>query len=717
MFPIIEKFLAKADVELVQKDISLAHRVLAAVNNYLPDNQKVNDDLEYLAKLCLEQDANIIKLPNISASVSQIKATITELREKGFAIPEYPDNPKTDAEEKVQKQYRATLGSAVNPVIREGNSDRRAAKSVKNYAKNNPYKVSAWTQNSKTKVLSMTHGDFYASENSITNGEKEIKVNFVFKDNKGNSKNLRSALKLLPFEILDTSTMSVKALESFVKKCMSEAIENNVMFSFHLKATMMKISDPIIFGVILKTFFADVFAKYGDVFAKSGFNANNGLADLYEKIKGNPLENEILAEINKCFDKISVAMVNSEKGISNFSVPSDTIIDASMPAMIKAGGKMWDKNGDTADVLAIIPDRTYSGIYDVVVEYCKENGAFDPRTIGAVSNVGLMAQQAEEYGSHDKTFEIEADGIVQIMDESGFCLMEQKVEKGDIFRASQTKHDAVVNWVQLAAERGKATGEPVIFWLDVYRAHDREILKKVVKEMGELDLTNIDVRILSPEEACAFSVKRMVEGLNTISVTGNVLRDYLTDLFPIIELGTSAKMLSIVPLMNGGGLYETGAGGTAPKHVSALTEENFLRWDSLGEFMAIVPSLEKYSETHNNARAKILAETLDIAIENILENQKSPERAPIGIDNRGSHFYLAQYWAKALSEQKKDAELAKKFEATAKKLSENEEKIVKQLLSVQKTAVDLGGYYLFDEEKAKKVMRPSEIFNEIIDEF
>ncbi|MCL2844397.1 MAG: NADP-dependent isocitrate dehydrogenase [Chitinivibrionia bacterium] len=717
LFPIIEKYLSKADVEVVQKDISLARRILAAVNNYLPENQKVSDDLEYLGKLCLEQDANIIKLPNISASVSQIKGTITELREKGFAIPEYPDNPKNNEEETVQSQYRKTLGSAVNPVIREGNSDRRAAKSVKNYAKKHPYKVCEWSKDSKTKVLSMSHGDFYASEKSITNGEKEKSVNFVFTDNDGNSKNLRPALKLLPHEILDTSTMSAKALESFVKKCMEEAQKDDIMFSFHLKATMMKISDPIIFGVILKTFFADVFTKYGEVFEKLGVNTNNGLADLYDKIKGNPSEKEIISEINKCFDKISVAMVDSAKGISSFSVPSDVIIDASMPAMIKAGGKMWDKNGDTADVLAIIPDRTYSGVYDVVVKHCKENGAFNPRTIGCVSNVGLMAQQAEEYGSHDKTFEITADGIVQITDENGAVLMEQKVEKGDIFRASQCKHAAVLNWVRLAVERGKITGEPVIFWLDVYRAHDREVVKKVVKEMGELDLADVDVRILSPENACAFSVKRMVEGLNTISATGNVLRDYLTDLFPIIELGTSAKMLSIVPLMNGGGLYETGAGGTAPKHVSALTEENFLRWDSLGEFMAIVPSLEKYAETHGNARAKILAETLDTAIENILENQKSPERAPVGIDNRGSHFYLALYWAKALAEQKKDVELAKKFEETAKQLTENEEKIVAQFLSVQKSAVDLGGYYLFDEEKAKKIMRPSEIFNRIIDGF
>jgi len=708
LFPILESFMPKAGVKITQKNISLANRILVATNIYLPENQKVSDDLKYLADLCLQPDANIIKLPNISASVSQLKAAILELQEKGFAIPNYPDVVNNENDEKVRKMYSVVLGSAVNPVIREGNSDRRAANAVKNYAKKNPHKMGKW-ENSKTKVVSMRDGDFFGSEKSITN-EKEQKVRFVL----NNSKELREPLKLLEGEILDTAVMSQNSLKKFIENCMKVAKNDKTLFSFHLKATMMKVSDPIIFGVILKTFFASIFEKYGKVLEDLGVSANNGLADLLEKIKGNPAEKEILAEIDKCFTEIPVAMVNSEKNISNFSVPSDTIIDASMPAMIKAGGKMWNKKGELQDTLAIIPDRSYAGVYNAAVEFCKENGAFDPKTIGSVSNVGLMAKQAEEYGSHNKTFLIEDYGVVQIIGDDGKVLMEQNVQKGDIFRACQTKHDAVVNWVQLAVERARITNTPAIFWLDVQRAHDREIIKKVVDEIKNQNISGLEIKIMSPEDACVYSMKRMIAGLDTISVTGNVLRDYLTDLFPIIELGTSAKMLSIVPLMAGGGLFETGAGGSAPKHVQQFVEENYLRWDSLGEFMAIVPSLEKYAQTEKNPQAKILAETLDEAVEKILENQKSPNREPISLDNRGSHFYLTLYWAKALSEQKKDVKLAEKFTEIAKKLSKNEEKINAELLAAQKNPVNIGGYYLPDNEKTAKAMRPSKIFNEII---
>jgi isocitrate dehydrogenase len=716
LFAIVKKFLEKADIRVLQKDISLAHRILAAANDCLPKEQKVSDDLEYLASLCLKPEANIIKLPNISASVSQMKAAISELQEKGFDIPDFPDNPQNENEENIKKMYSTALGSAVNPVIREGNSDRRAAKSVKNYAKKHPYKIKEWDKNSRTKVLSMTDGDFFATEKSITNGDKETFVKFVFTDKNGNSKELRAPLKLLPLEILDSAVMSAKALRKFIEDCIETAKKDKVLFSFHLKATMMKVSDPIIFGIILKSFFAEVFEKHSSLFEEVGVNANNGLADLLEKIKGNEKEDEIISQINECLDHVLVAMVNSEKGISNFSVPSDTIIDASMPAMIKSGGKMWDKNGNPLDCLAIIPDRSYSGVYEAAVDFCKENGAFDPRVIGSVSNVGLMAKQAEEYGSHDKTFLMEDDGNVQIIDLiSGEVLMEQNVESGDIFRACQTKHDSVLNWIKLAIERTKATSIPVVFWLDVHRPHDREIIRKLTKEIQDFAYSGLNMRIMSPKDACVFTIERMVKGEDTISASGNVLRDYLTDLFPIIELGTSAKMLSIVPLMNGGGLFETGAGGSAPKHVSQFVKQNFLRWDSLGEFMAIVPSLEKYAEVHKNRRAKILAETLDKAIENVLENQKSPSREPVSLDSRGSHFYLALYWTKALSEQKKDSEFAGLFSSTAKELSQNEEKILAELFSVQENPVDLGGYYIFDEEKVKKAMRPSEIFNKIID--
>lgn len=709
LFPILENFMSKAGVKITQKNISLANRILAATNIYLPENQKVSDDLKYLADLCLQPDANIIKLPNISASVSQLKAAISELQEKGFAIPNYPDVVNNKNDEKVRKMYSAVLGSAVNPVIREGNSDRRAANAVKNYAKKNPHKMGEWSKDSKTKVVSMRDGDFFGSEKSITS-EKEQKVRFVL----NNSKELREPLKILKGEILDTAVMSENSLKKFIENCMEIAKIDKILFSFHLKATMMKVSDPIIFGIILKTFFAGIFEKYGEIFNELGVSPNNGLSDLLEKIKGNPNEKEILAEIDKCFDKIPVAMVNSEKNISNFSVPSDTIIDASMPAMLKAGGKMWNKKNELQDCLAIIPDRSYAGVYNAAVEFCKENGAFDPRTIGSVSNVGLMAKQAEEYGSHNKTFQISEDGIVQIIAEDGKVLMEQKVQKGDIIRACQAKHDAVINWVQLAIERARITNTPAIFWLDVERAHDREIIKKVRDEMLNHDIKKLEIEIMSPEDACVYSMKRMVKGLDTISATGNVLRDYLTDLFPIIELGTSAKMLSIVPLMAGGGLFETGAGGSAPKHVQQFVKENYLRWDSLGEFMAIVPSLEKYAQTENNPQAKILAETLDEAIEKILENQKSPNREPVSLDNRGSHFYLALYWAKALSKQKKDIDLANKFSEIANKLAENEDKINAELLAVQKNSVDMGGYYLPNDEKTAKAMRSSETFNEII---
>jgi len=716
LLPVFSGFLKKSGIKISVKNISLAHRILAAAGDYLSSEQKVSDDLDFLAKLCLNPQANIIKLPNISASVSQLKAAILELQEKGYALPSYPENPQNDAEEKIKRMYSTVLGSAVNPVIREGNSDRRAAKSVKNYAKKNPHKMGAWNQYSKTKVVSMRDGDFFSSEKSITNTDRETSVSFVFEDESGKTqKKLREELKILPFEILDCSVMSAKSLENFVKDCVKTAKDENILFSFHLKATMMKVSDPIIFGIILKTFFERVFDKYKSVFENLNVCADLGLADLLAKIKGNQFEEQIVADINSRFDEISVAMVDSGKNISNFSVPSDTIIDASMPAMIKAGGKMYDKIGELRDALAIIPDRAYSGVYEAVVEFCKKNGSFDPQKLGSVSNVGLMAKQAEEYGSHDKTFKIKSDGTVKIIDKDGGVLMEQKVKKGDIFRSCQTKHDAVVNWVGLVIERTKITNTPAVFWLDENRPHDREIIKKVVEEMKNYDVSGLNIQIMPPKDACVFSVERMAAGLDTISATGNVLRDYLTDLFPIIELGTSAKMLSIVPLMGGGGLFETGAGGSAPKHVQQFVEQNFLRWDSLGEFTALVPSLEKYAQTYNSEKAKILAETLDEAVEKILENKKSPAREPVSLDNRGSHFYLALYWAEALANQKKDEKLAEIFATIFRQLSQNEEKICSDLFSVQDSPVDLGGYYFCDPEKIKNAMRPSKIFNEIID--
>ncbi|MDR0303366.1 MAG: NADP-dependent isocitrate dehydrogenase [Chitinispirillales bacterium] len=718
LLPIFSSFTKKADIKISLKNISLSNRILAATSDYLSKEQKVSDDLEFLAKLCLNPEANIIKLPNISASVSQLKAAILELQKKGYAIPDYPENPRNITEENVKKMYSLVLGSAVNPVIREGNSDRRAAKSVKNYAKRNPHKMDAWDKNSKTKVVSMSYGDFFASEKSMTNANKETAIGFVFENDTNKSqKYLRENLKLLPFEVLDCSVMSAKSLENFVRDCINAAKNENLLFSFHLKATMMKISDPIIFGTIFKTFFERVFDKYRDIFENLGVCADLGLSDLLSKIKGNRFEEQIVADINSRFDEISVAMVDSGKNISNFSVPSDIIIDASMPAMIKTGGKMYDKTGKLCDVLAIIPDRSYSAVYEAIVEFCKKNGAFDPQKLGGVSNVGLMAKQAEEYGSHDKTFKIENDGTVKIIDENGNVFIEQKVQKGDIFRACQTKHDVVVNWVKLVVERAKTTRVPAIFWLDAYRSHDRELIRKIVEEIKTYNISGLNIRIMSPKDACIYSVERMTAGLDTISATGNVLRDYLTDLFPIIELGTSAKMLSIVPLMGGGGLFETGAGGSAPKHVQQFIEQNFLRWDSLGEFMAFVPSLEKYAHVHRNEKAKILAETLDEAVEKILENQKSPNREPISLDNRGSHFYLALYWARALANQEKDVELAKVFAEIAQKLSQNEKEICSDLLSVQNNPVDLGGYYFCDHEKIKNAMRPSKIFNEIIDNF
>jgi len=712
--PIVQAITATAGIDVELRDISLAGRILASFPEFLKEDQKIADALAELGQLATTPEANIIKLPNISASIPQLKGAIAELQQAGYAVPNYPDEATTDEEKSAKAKYAKVLGSAVNPVLREGNSDRRAPKAVKNYAKANPHKMGAWAKDSKTKVSSMTSGDFYGSEQSVTvENEGQFKIEFV--DEQGAVTELKGLSALKAGEVIDSSTLSLTALKAFVADAIAEAKAAGVLLSAHLKATMMKVSDPIIFGAVVETYFADVFAQYGDLFKELGINKNNGLGEVYAKIAGHAKEAEVKAAIDAAIaNGPALAMVNSDKGITNFHVPSDVIIDASMPAMIRIGGKMWNKDGQEEDTIAMVPDRCYAGVYEATIEDCKEHGALDPKTMGSVPNVGLMAQKAEEYGSHDKTFQAAGNGVIRVVDAEGNVFMEQKVETGDIFRMCQTKDAPIQDWVKLAVNRARLSETPAVFWLDENRAHDREIIKKVEKYLPNFDTTGLDIRILSPIDATKFSLERIRKGEDTISVTGNVLRDYLTDLFPILEVGTSAKMLSIVPLMNGGGLFETGAGGSAPKHVEQFLQEGYLRWDSLGEFLALGASLEHLSQTQNNPKALVLAETLDEATEKFLANDKSPARRVGQIDNRGSHFYLTLYWAQALAAQTKDAELAERFATVANVLTENEAKINEELIAAQGHAQNIGGYYFPNDELAARAMRPSETLNNAI---
>ncbi len=708
LLPIIKAFIAFSGVEIKTKDISLAGRILANFPECLTDDQQVEDALAELGQLANTPEANIIKLPNISASIPQLQGAIKELQSQGYNIPSYPGDESTKA------KYAKVLGSAVNPVLREGNSDRRAPKAVKNYAKKHPHSMGAWSSNSKTHVASMSDGDFYGSEKSITvNEATDVKVQFVGID--GSTEVLKASTPLLAGEIIDASVLSLDKLRVFIAEQIEDAKAKGVLFSVHMKATMMKVSDPIIFGAIVSVFYEAVFEKYADLFNELGITPNNGIGDVYAKIAGHAKENEVKAAIDAVYaNRPSVAMVNSDKGITNLHVPSDVIIDASMPAMIRTSGQMWNKDGKGQDTKAIIPDRCYAGIYQATIDFCKKNGAFDPTTMGTVPNIGLMAQKAEEYGSHDKTFQLKAAGKVQVVDGKGTVLIEQSVEAGDIFRMCQVKDAPIQDWIKLAVNRARATGNPAVFWLDSNRAHDREVIKKVNKYLPNHDTSGLEMPIMSPDTATSYTLERVKAGLDTNSVSGNVLRDYLTDLFPILELGTSAKMLSIVPLMDGGGLFETGAGGSAPKHIEQFLEEGHLRWDSLGEFLALGVSLEHVAITTNNKKAQVLADTLDIATGEFLDNDKSPSRKVGELDNRGSHFYLALYWAQALSEQSDDVELRATFSALAKGLLENESKIITELNGAQGTPQNIGGYYKPNENLTSKAMRPSETFNSIL---
>jgi isocitrate dehydrogenase len=714
--PIVKAFTKHAGINVEIRDISLAGRIIAAFPDVLSDDQRIGDALSELGALTLKPEANIIKLPNISASIPQLKAAIAELQSKGYRLPDYPDNPQTDSDKEIRACYDKIKGSAVNPVLREGNSDRRAPKAVKEYARKHPHSMGAWTSASKTSVGTMGKDDFFSNEKSVTvPGATDVKIEFVGAD--GSVKVLKEKTPLKAGEILDATVMRRKALVAFLEGQIAKAKADGVLFSLHMKATMMKVSDPIIFGHAVKVFFKDLITKHAALIKELGVDFNNGFGDLIAKIQTLPADRKaaIEADIQSTLATgPAVAMVNSEKGITNLHVPSDVIVDASMPAMIRAGGQMWDAAGKTADTLAVIPDSSYAGVYQAVIDFCKKNGALDPRTMGSVPNVGLMAQAAEEYGSHNKTFEIPSTGTVRVTDASGKVLLEHAVEEGDIWRACQTKDAPIRDWVKLAVNRARATGDAAVFWLDEKRAHDAQLIAKVKTYLAGHDTKGLDIRILPPAEACTFSLERIVQGKDTISVTGNVLRDYLTDLFPILEVGTSAKMLSIVPLMNGGGLFETGAGGSAPKHVQQFLEENYLRWDSLGEFFALAPSFEHVAETFGNAKAKVLAETLDAATGKFLENDKSPGRKLGSIDNRGSHFYLTTYWAQALAAQTQDAELKAIFTPIAAELTANEKKIVAELAAVQGKPTDVGGYYLPDDAKADAVLRPSETFNAIL---
>lgn len=712
--PIVQSFTAPAGISVETKDISLAGRIISNLADYLTPEQRISDDLLQLGTLATTPEANIIKLPNISASVPQLKEAIKELQSLGYKLPEFVENPQTDEEKAAKAKYAKVLGSAVNPVLREGNSDRRAPKAVKNYAKKHPHSMGAWSSDSKTHVASMSEGDFYGSEKSVTVKDADtFKIEFVGND--GTSKILKDTSPLKAGEIIDSAVLSVKALKSFISKEIEDAKAKGVLFSVHLKATMMKVSDPIIFGAIVDVFFAPVFEKYATLFAELGVNTKNGFGDVYAKIAGHEKQAEVEVAINEVYaNSPALAMVNSDKGITNLHVPSDVIVDASMPAMIRTSGQMWNKEGKGQDTKAIIPDRSYAGVYVATIDFCKKNGAFDPTTMGSVPNVGLMAQAAEEYGSHDKTFQMNGDGTVKVLNSKGEVLTEQKVEKGDIFRMCQVKDAPIQDWVKLAVNRARLSETPAVFWLDENRAHDRQLIEKVNLYLKDHDTTGLDIRILNPVAATNFSLERIKEGKDTISVTGNVLRDYLTDLFPILELGTSAKMLSIVPLMNGGGLFETGAGGSAPKHVEQFIEEGYLRWDSLGEFLALGVSLEHLGQSLNNSKALVLSETLDQATEKFLENDKSPARKVGQIDNRGSHFYIALYWAQALAAQDKDAELKATFTEIAKDLTDNEAKINEELIGSQGKHQEIGGYYKPDYKLTDKAMRPSETLNKAL---
>ncbi|RFN57644.1 NADP-dependent isocitrate dehydrogenase [Marixanthomonas ophiurae] len=718
LLPIIEAYTAPSDIKIEMRDISLAGRILAQFSDYLEEDQRVNDALAELGELAKQPEANIIKLPNISASVPQLNAAISELQSKGYNLPNYPDEAKTEEEKKIKSLYNKVKGSAVNPVLREGNSDRRAPKAVKNYAKKNPHRMGKWSSDSKSHVATMSKGDFFHNEKSVTINT-EGSVNIVHTDTNGKETVLKSSIPVLKGEVVDGTFMSRKALLSFLEEQVKDAKEKDVLFSLHMKATMMKVSDPIIFGHAVRVYFAELFDTYGDTFKELGIDVKNGFGDLLSEIGNLPetKRNEILMHIDRIMDENpDMAMVDSDKGITNLHVPSDVIIDASMPAMIRTSGQMWDKNGDTKDTKAIIPDSSYAPLYQATIDFCKKHGAFDPTTMGTVNNVGLMAQKAEEYGSHDKTFEISSEGKVSIVDTNGNTLMEHTVSEGDIWRMCQVKDLPVQDWVKLAVSRARATGWPAIFWLDEDRAHDAELIKKVNKYLLEHNTEGLDIKILSTEKATEYTLKRVKAGENTISVTGNVLRDYLTDLFPILELGTSAKMLSIVPLMNGGGLFETGAGGSAPKHIQQFIEEGHLRWDSLGEFLALAVSLDHLGDTYNNEKAKVLAEALDEATEMYLDNKKSPSRKVNELDNRGSHFYLAMYWAKQLANQDKDDVLKNRFTPIAKKLSENEEKIVSELNAAQGSPVDINGYYKPNGDRVFEEMRASKTLNSILSE-
>jgi isocitrate dehydrogenase len=714
--PIVKAFTKSSNIEIEIKDISLASRILANFSDYLTDDQKVEDALAVLGELANQPDANIIKLPNISASVPQLKDAIEELQDLGYALPNYPDEVKTDEDKVVSALYNKVKGSAVNPVLREGNSDRRAPKAVKNFARKNPHSMGKWSKDSKTHVATMTEGDFAHNEKSITL-KKEATVKIVHTNTTGKTTILKEKLNLLDGEIIDATLMSKKALLDFLEEQVEDALDKNVLFSLHMKATMMKVSDPIIFGHVVRVYFKDLFAKHGKTFKKIGVDVNNGFGNLLSKLSELPKNkrDEIREDIRFALDhSAELAMVNSERGITNLHVPSDVIVDASMPAMIRTSGQMYNTEGKLQDTKAVIPDSAYAGIYSATIDFCKKHGAFDPTTMGTVPNVGLMAQKAEEYGSHDKTFEIAADGKVQVIDEKGKVLIEHTVETGDIWRMCQTKDLPIQDWIKLAVTRARASKTPAVFWLDKNRAHDIEIIKKVNTYLPKHDTTDLDIRILSPIKATEFTLERIIKGENTISVSGNVLRDYLTDLFPILEVGTSAKMLSIVPLMNGGGLFETGAGGSAPKHVQQFLEENHLRWDSLGEFLALAVSLEHLGTTNNNVKALVLAETLDDATDKFLENDKSPSRKVGEIDIRGSHFYLALYWAEALAKQNKNADLKAEFSIIAEALSKNEATIISELRVIQGKSIDIGGYYLQNEDLATAAMRPNSTLNSII---
>ena len=716
--PIVRAFSKAAGVHVETRDISLAGRILAAFPEKLTAEQRLSDALGELGELAKTSEANIIKLPNISASVPQLTAAIKELREQGYAVPDYPANPATDDDKSIKARYAKVLGSAVNPVLREGNSDRRVAAAVKEYARKHPHSMGAWSADSKSQVASMTGGDFYGSEQSaVIDAAGSVKIELTGVD--GSSRVLKEKTAVLAGEVIDAAVMSVKALRAFYAQAIEDANNTAVLLSLHLKATMMKVSDPIMFGHAVSVYFQDVFEKHAATFKQLGVDTRNGLGDVYAKIASLPDDQRtaIEADIQAVYEKRpALAMVNSDNGITNLHVPSDVIVDASMPAAIRASGKMWGPDGRLHDTKAMIPDRCYSGVYQATIDFCRQHGAFDPATMGSVSNVGLMAQKAEEYGSHDKTFEIPCDGTVRVTDDAGRVLLEHKVQQGDIWRMCQTKDLPIRDWVGLAVSRARLTAQPAVFWLDSKRAHDANLIRKVETYLKDHDTSGLDIKIMSPVDAARYSLERMKAGKDTISVTGNVLRDYLTDLFPILELGTSAKMLSIVPLLAGGGLYETGAGGSAPKHVQQLMQENHLRWDSLGEFLALAVSLEDFARKHDNAKAKVVAAALDKANSAFLNNNKSPSRKVGELDTRGSHFYLAMYWAQALAEQNDDAELKALFTPVAKALMENEAKIVAELNGAQGKAMDLGGYYHPDRAKTAQAMRPSATLNAVIDD-